>query len=219
MVPLYWTTPSFWLAVFLNILVISLFETIFYFYYATTLEKEVLENDIDRYTELFARQIHHTIDDQGRAKIAERLQKMSSSLEVDAEASSAQHRRDKHRLFIKAVVYECAVAGVVLLVMAFSALRWYTTQRGMRGWLASLHMKHILIELALVLVLYMAFDFLYVNFVMKKWQSMRATEFQKNIIEGSGIQTRTMPAIERTYNTIASILSYFEAKDAACGVS
>lgn len=212
MVPLYWTTSSFWIAVFLNILVVSLFETIFYFYYATTLEKEVLENDVDRYTDLFARQIQHTVTDKERERLVARLQKAVDNLDADAEASTAKHRRDKRRLFVQAIVYESVIVGVLLLVLAISAIRWYMTKDGMRGWFASLHMKHILLELFLVFILYVVFDFLYVNFVMKKWQSMRATEFQKNIIEGSGIQMRTMPAIERTYTAISSVLSYFNEK-------
>ena len=209
-IPLYWTTLPFWLAVFINIFVVSMFETIFYFFYATNLEKQVLEGDIDRYTDLMSRQILHITDNNQKQQIIDILHKNIKSLDSNIEESTKEHEQQKKTLINKAIVYECIVLGLVVFTLIVSIVMYYYKNRTMVGWFGSLHLGHIMIELSLVLVLYIAFDFIYVNMVVQKWQSMKSTEFQKHIIKGSKIENRTIPALKRKYTTVANILQMFQ---------
>lgn len=212
--PFYWTTLSFWLAVLLNILAVSLFETVFYFQYATLLEREVLESDIDRYTDLLARQIQHITDEKGKERIVNELNNVITSLDKDYKASVSEHKKQKRTLFTKAIVYEAIIVVLVLLLLGGSALHRYFQEGKWNtvAWMNSLHLKHIMGELVAVLVLYIAFDFAYVNFVMKKWQSMNAIDFQRHVLTGSGIQNRTLPTISKKYKVINQVLDYFNEK-------
>jgi hypothetical protein len=215
--PWYWTTLPFWLAVFLNILVISIFETVFYFCYATRIEKEVLLSDIGRYTNLLARQIQHSTNASQKENIINGIRRTANVLKTQEKASALRHEKHKHQLFMKAFMYESAIFALVVVVLATSVIRWYVMHNGnMDGWFASLRLGHILTELIFVLLLYMAFDFLYVNFVMKKWQSMRATDFQKNIIRGSRAQDRTLPSLQRRFETIEQVMAHFREKGGTC---
>jgi hypothetical protein len=210
-VPLFWTTFPFWIAVLLNIFVVSLFETLFYFLYVTGVERSTMIGDVDRYTDLMSRQMYHITNKQQKEDVMCMLSKRITALDDDMRASVEAHKKEKHSLFVRAIVYELVIFGALLVVTLLSLVSWYVSHNTLSGWVASLHLGHIMTELIMVLVLYVVFDFVYVHYIAGKWQSMTATDFQRNIVKGSGIETRTTPTLKKMYDTMSKTIGYLSA--------